>query len=198
SMSVSATVSALSGKDQAIVAATGSPRPSSSRACGVMVSYSSRLSGAVISIAIVRLKSPGPNLPQASAAASTKTPPTQLPPLPLPGDRGRGGRRVRASAPRRLGGVGRRRGRVGGVVAQGQAVRGEGRVVVALAFEGERLVQIIEALGIDVVGARAAEQAAPETHGPKIACGRATVQCSFTPHACPAPGPAPAPAPAPR
>src|SRR5438552_15346189 len=81
SMSVSATVSALSGKDQAIVAATGSPRPSSSRAWGVMVSYSSRLSGAVTSSAIVRLKSPGPNLPQASAAASTKTPPTQLPPL---------------------------------------------------------------------------------------------------------------------
>src|SRR2546425_6054847 len=83
------------------------------------------------------------------------------------------------------------------MVAQRQSIRCEGRVVVALAFEGERLVQIIEALGIDVVGARAAEQAAPETHGPKIACGRATVQCSFTPHACPAPAPAPAPTPAP-
>src|SRR6266571_5778746 len=72
------------------------------------------------------------------------------------------------------------------------------RVVVALAFEGERLVEIVEALGVDLVGARAAEQAAPETHGPKIACGLATVQCSFTAHACPAPAPAPAPyAPAP-
>src|SRR5437870_10874505 len=84
------------------------------------------------------------------------------------------------------------------MVAQRQAIRSEGRVVVALAFEGERLVQIVEALGVDLVGARAAEQAAPETHGPKIACGLATVQCSFTAHACPAPAPAPQPPPAPR
>src|SRR5207245_3950884 len=83
--------------------------------------------------------------------------------------------------------------RVFRMVAQRQAIRCEGRVVVALAFEGERLVQIVEALGVDLVGARAAEQAAPETHGPKIACGLATVQCSFTAHACPAPAPAPAP-----
>src|SRR5437016_11329969 len=81
------------------------------------------------------------------------------------------------------------------MVAQRQAIRCEGRVVVALAFEGERLVQIVEALGVDLVGARAAEQAAPETHGPKIACGLATVQCSFTAHACPAPAPPPAPPP---
>src|SRR5437660_11186373 len=59
-----------------------------------------------------------------------------------------------------------------GMIAQRQAIRGESRLVVALAFEGERLVQVIEALGLDVIGARAAEQAAPETHGPKIACGR--------------------------
>src|SRR5207249_3542578 len=85
--------------------------------------------------------------------------------------------------------------RVVGMVAQRQAIRCEGRVVVALAFECERLVEIVEALGVDLVGARAAEQAAPETHGPKIACGLATVQCSFTAHACPAPAPAPAPAP---
>src|SRR2546429_3836298 len=77
------------------------------------------------------------------------------------------------------------------MVAQRQAIRCEGRVVVALAFEGERLVEIVEALGVDLVGARAAEQAAPETHGPKIACGLASVQCSFTPHACPASAPAP-------
>src|SRR5439155_1263052 len=50
-----------------------------------------------------------------SAAASTKTPPTQLPPLPLPGDRGRGGRLVRAPPPRRLEWVRRRRGRAGPV-----------------------------------------------------------------------------------
>src|SRR5438132_7018159 len=84
------------------------------------------------------------------------------------------------------------------MVAQRQSIRCEGRVVVALAFEGERLVQIVEALGVDLVGARAAEQAAPETHGPKIAYGLATVQCSFTAHACPAPptGRAPPPRPA--
>src|SRR2546425_12486081 len=79
------------------------------------------------------------------------------------------------------------------MVAQRQAIRCEGRVVVALAFEGERLVEIVEALGVDLVGARAAEQAAPETHGPKIACGLATVQCSFTAHACPPRDPAPPP-----
>src|SRR5256886_10728782 len=83
--------------------------------------------------------------------------------------------------------------RVVRMVAQRQAIRCEGRVVVALAFEGERLVQIVEALGIDLIGARAAEEAAPETHGPKIACGLATVQCSFTPHAGPAPPDAPPP-----
>src|SRR2546426_3075785 len=77
------------------------------------------------------------------------------------------------------------------MVAQRQAIRCEGRVIVALAFEGERLVEIVEALGVDLVGARAAEQAAPETHGPKIACGLATVQCSFTAHAAPAPPPPP-------
>src|SRR5438309_8740055 len=69
------------------------------------------------------------------------------------------------------------------MIAQRQAIRGESRLVVALAFEGERLVQVIEALGLDVIGARAAEQAAPETHGPKIACGRSRSQCSFSPHA---------------
>src|SRR5205823_7369128 len=90
--------------------------------------------------------------------------------------------------------------RVVGVVAQRQAIRREGYVVVALAFEGERPVEIVEALGVDIVGARAAEQAAPETHAPKIACGLATVQCSFTPHARPATEapPTPPPPPAPR
>src|SRR5205823_15050185 len=91
--------------------------------------------------------------------------------------------------------------RVVGVVAQRQAIRREGYVVVALAFEGERPVEIVEALGVDIVGARAAEQEAPETHAPKIACGLATVQCSFTPHARPAteapPTPPPPPAPGP-
>src|SRR5206468_8398379 len=85
--------------------------------------------------------------------------------------------------------------RVVGVVAQRQPIRREGRVVVALAFQGECLVQIVEALRVDLVGARAAEQAAPETHGPKIACGLATVQCSFTAHACPPPPPPPPPPP---
>src|SRR5438093_1107699 len=80
------------------------------------------------------------------------------------------------------------------MIAQRQAIRGESRLVIALAFKGERLVQVIEALGLDVIGARAAEQAAPETHGPKIACGRSRSQCSFFPHARPAPAPAPAPA----
>src|SRR5437016_14123898 len=84
------------------------------------------------------------------------------------------------------------------MIAQRQAIRGESRLVIALAFKGERLVQVIEALGLDVIGARAAEQAAPETHGPKIACGRSRSQCSFSPHARPAPPPAPAPAPPPR
>src|SRR5207249_6485432 len=83
------------------------------------------------------------------------------------------------------------------MIAQRQAIRGESRLVVALAFEGERLVEVIEALGLDVIGARAAEQAAPETHGPKIACGRSRSQCSFSPHARPAPPPPPPPAPAP-
>src|SRR5213082_996361 len=69
------------------------------------------------------------------------------------------------------------------MIAQRQPIRGESRLVVALAFEGERLVQVIEALGLDVIGARAAEQAAPETHAPKIACGRSRSQCSFSPHA---------------
>src|SRR5438552_19096280 len=81
------------------------------------------------------------------------------------------------------------------MIAQRQAIRGESRLVIALAFKGERLVQVIEALGLDVIGARAAEQAAPETHGPKIACGRSRSQCSFSPHARPAPSPAPPPAP---
>src|SRR5439155_2650598 len=84
-----------------------------------------------------------------------------------------------------------------GVVAQCQAIRREGCVVIALALEGERLVQIIEALGMDVVGARAAEQAAPETHGPKIACGRSRPQCSFSPPARRPPPPAPPPPPRP-
>src|SRR2546429_7287055 len=83
------------------------------------------------------------------------------------------------------------------MIAQRQAIRGESRLVIALAFKGERLVQVIEALGLDVIGARAAEQAAPETHGPKIACGRSRSQCSFSPHARPPPAPAPAPAPPP-
>src|SRR5438132_11041887 len=83
------------------------------------------------------------------------------------------------------------------MIAQRQAIRGESRLVIALAFKGERLVQVIEALGLDVIGARAAEQAAPETHGPKIACGRSRSQCSFSPHARPAPAPPPAPPPPP-
>src|SRR5256885_6543137 len=81
------------------------------------------------------------------------------------------------------------------MIAQRQAIRGESRLVIALAFKGERLVQVIEALGLDVIGARAAEQAAPETHGPKIACGRSRSQCSFSPHARPAPAPPPPPPP---
>src|SRR5205814_9667706 len=76
--------------------------------------------------------------------------------------------------------------RIVGVIAQGQPVRRERRLEIALAFEGERLVEIVEALRCDVVCAQAAEQAAPETHGPKIACGRVTVQCSFSPDAAPA------------
>src|SRR2546425_11717835 len=72
---------------------------------------------------------------------------------------------------------------VGGVIAQRQPIRGEGGLVVTLALEGERLVQVIETLGVDLVGARGAEQATPETHGPKIACGRLRPQCSFSPHA---------------
>src|SRR5437870_7705167 len=84
------------------------------------------------------------------------------------------------------------------MIAQRQAIRGESRLVIALAFKGERLVQVIEALGLDVIGARAAEQAAPETHGPKIACGRSRSQCSFSPHARPAPAPPPPPPPPPR
>src|SRR5947208_4691398 len=83
------------------------------------------------------------------------------------------------------------------MIAQRQAIRGESRLVIALAFKGERLVQVIEALGLDVIGARAAEQAAPETHGPKIACGRSRSQCSFSPHARPPPAPAPPPPPPP-
>src|SRR5436305_6689362 len=78
------------------------------------------------------------------------------------------------------------------MIAQRQPIRGESRLVVALAFEGERLVQVVEALGLHVIGTRAAEQAAPETHGAKIACGRSRPQCSFSPHARPAPAPAPA------
>src|SRR5437016_14558129 len=78
------------------------------------------------------------------------------------------------------------------MIAQRQAIRGESRLVIALAFKGERIVQVVEALGVDVIGTRAAEQAAPETHGPKIACGRSRSQCSFSPHARPAPDPAPA------
>src|SRR5437762_7470547 len=84
------------------------------------------------------------------------------------------------------------------MIAQRQAIRGESRLVVALALEGERLVQVIEALGMDVVGARAAEQAAPETHAPKIACGRSRPQCSFSPHARPRPPAPPAPATGPQ
>src|SRR3989442_7267750 len=77
-----------------------------------------------------------------------------------------------------------------------QPIRGQRGLVIALAFERERLVQIIEALGFELINARAAEEAAPETHAPKIACGRVTLQCSFPPHARPAPPPdAPIPGP---
>src|SRR2546423_15576787 len=79
------------------------------------------------------------------------------------------------------------------MTARPQPVRGESRLVVALAFEGERLVQVVEALGLHVIGTRAAEQAAPETHGAKIACGRSRPQCSFSPHAPPPPPPPPPP-----
>src|SRR5438034_9388439 len=79
---------------------------------------------------------------------------------------------------------------IGGMVAQRQPIRGQRGLVIALAFERERLVQIIEALGFELINARAAEEAAPETHAPKIACGRVTLQCSFPPHARLAPAPA--------
>src|SRR2546427_6425997 len=58
---------------------------------------------------------------------------------------------------------------MGGMVAQRQPIRGQRGLVIALAFERERLVQIIEALGLELIDARAAEEAAPETHAPKIA-----------------------------
>src|SRR5439155_743809 len=81
------------------------------------------------------------------------------------------------------------------MIAQRQPIRGESRLVVALAFEGERLVQVVEALGLDVVGTRAGEQASPETHGAKIACGRAPSRRSPSPARRPARGPWSSPAP---
>src|SRR3989454_9123045 len=63
---------AVSAVAQTTVAATESPCPSSTRACGLRVSYSSRLSGALTSSAITRLKSAGPNLLQATAAMSRR------------------------------------------------------------------------------------------------------------------------------
>src|SRR3989449_5863600 len=49
---------------------------------------------------------------------------------------------------------------IGGMVAQRQPIRGQRGLVIALAFERERLVQIIEALGFELIDARAAEEAA--------------------------------------
>src|SRR5439155_1954051 len=73
--------------------------------------------------------------------------------------------------------------RIVGMIAHREAVGREGGVVVALPLKREGLVEIIEALGFEIV-ARAAEQTAPETHAPKIACGLPRPQRSFPSHAC--------------
>src|SRR5437016_9042790 len=65
-----------------------------------------------------------------------------------------------------------------------QTVGREGGVVIALPLERERLVEIIETLGFEIVAGRTAEQPAPETHAPKIACGLPRPQRSFPSHAC--------------
>src|ERR687891_2427696 len=70
-------------------------------------------------------------------------------------------------------------GGLGGWPAPPQPVRRQRRIVVALPFQRERLIQIIETLGGQVVGRRPAEEATPETHVPKIACGVGDLQCSF-------------------
>src|SRR6266853_874452 len=69
--------------------------------------------------------------------------------------------------------------RVVGKIAQREPVRRQGGVVVALTLERQRLVEVVEAMGFEIVALRAAssEQAAPETHGPKIACGCRRWQC---------------------
>lgn len=53
---------------------------------------------------------------------------------------------------------------IGGVIAQGQPVRGEGGVVVALALEREGLVEIVEPLRPEVAVSGPPEEAFPEAH----------------------------------
>jgi len=50
------------------------------------------------------------------------------------------------------------------MIAQRQTVRGQGRVEIALTFQGERLVEIIEALRLEVSVRLAAKQAAQPGH----------------------------------
>src|SRR5262245_65280785 len=54
--------------------------------------------------------------------------------------------------------------RIGGVVPEGQTVGREGGLVVPLPFQGEPLIQIVEALRPQRLAALLAEQALPETH----------------------------------
>src|SRR5690242_4246546 len=54
--------------------------------------------------------------------------------------------------------------RIVGPVAQGESIRGQRRIVVALTLQRERLAQIVEALRLEVAFRFAAEQATPPGH----------------------------------
>ena len=88
---LSSTAIVVSGENQNTAVAAESPRPVSTRAVGLSVSYSSRLSGAVTSSAMSRERSVLTLQVAAAASTRTRTPTLREPPPRRPG-----------SAPRRL------------------------------------------------------------------------------------------------
>ena len=56
------------------------------------------------------------------------------------------------------------------LVAKREPVGRQGSVVIALSFEHERFVQIVEALRLDLTWGLAAEDAAPPGHAVGIGC----------------------------
>jgi hypothetical protein len=49
------------------------------------------------------------------------------------------------------------------MVAQGEPIGGEGGVVIPLALEGERFIEVVQSLGLEIA-ATASEHTLPESH----------------------------------